>query len=147
MNKPLWLILIASVLVPFASCSGDDEHTKTPSDASHRKGSGHSLRLDNGKKWKANKATHVGMGNMQKLVAEFQASDTKDYRKLGESLQAETNTIIRKCTMTGEPHDQLHLVLNPMLGLVNKLVTGEGGSSEVEALEKHLRDYHSHFEA
>jgi hypothetical protein len=86
------------------------------------------------------------MGNMQKLLTEFEASEAKDYRKLGESLQAEANTIIQKCNMTGKPHDQLHLVLNPVLGAITRLATGEGGTTEVEALEKHLRDYRSHFE-
>lgn len=154
MKKPTWLILTASALVLFLSCEGkNDDRTKPQPgsseeipDAAHRNGSGHGLRLDNGKKWQANEATHVGMGNIQKLLVDFEASEAKNYRSLGESLQAEANTIIRKCTMTGEPHHQLHLVLNPMLRAINRLATGEGGSSEFEAVKKHLQDYHSHFQ-
>lgn len=154
MKKSFLSILTVSALMSFSSCSGEDDRptkrqpgaSKEISDASHRAGSSHRLRLDNSKKWKANKATDVGMGNMQQLLADFEASATKNYKSLGESLQAEANTIIRKCTMTGEAHDQLHLVLNPMLGAINRLATGDGGSSEVEALKKHLGDYRSHFE-
>jgi hypothetical protein len=85
--KKLSLILIASVFLSLSACGG--ESRAETGDGSEP---GHQLRLDNGKKWKIDAVTHVGMGNMQKLV------------------------------------------------------TGEGGSAECEALKEHLQDYSSHLE-
>lgn len=137
---------LAATLVPtlvvLGSC-GDDGHGAAHS---HSNVQGAELRLDNGKKWKANEATHLGMDNVQKLLTDFEATPDKNHPALGESLRAETNVIIQECTMTGEPHQQLHLVLNPMLEIIEKLVSGNGGDAEVRALRAHVKDYRSHFE-
>ena len=40
---------------------------------------------------------------------------------LGEALSKETSYIIKSCDMKGEPHDQLHLVLVPILEEITDL--------------------------
>ena len=35
------------------------------------------LRLDNGKKWLANKETHIGIKNMDSIIKAFNANDVK----------------------------------------------------------------------
>ena len=141
MQRTLAAILV-STLVVLGSC-GHEGHGAAHS---HPEAQGSDLRLDNGKKWKANEATHLGMGNLQKLLTDFETSPDKNHRALGESLRAETNAIIQNCTMTGESHLQLHLVLNPMLENIEKLESGNGGGAEIRALQTHVKDYHSHFE-
>jgi hypothetical protein len=48
--------------------------------------------------------------------------------------------------MTGEAHDRLHLLLNPMLAAIDRLRSGNGGDADVATLRTLLDDYHSHFE-
>ena len=141
---------VTCTLVLLASCGrGDDgavmpHHTPSEPTSHHAQEAG--LRLDDGEKWKANEATHARMEAMSKLLADFRTSDVKDHVALGKSLREEANGIVQGCTMTGEAHNQLHMLLNPMFGDIDALAEGSGGHEEYESLLEHLDDYHSHFE-
>lgn len=73
------------------------------------------LKLMNDAKWQANKATQIGMKNIDSIIKNFRTLHRKDFKNLGAILSKETSAIIKQCNMTGEAHDQLHLVLVPML--------------------------------
>ena len=106
------------------------------------------LTLNKGQKWNADDHTEASIGRMDALLAPLPA-DVAAYHALGEALQAETQTLIRGCTMTGADHDQLHVVLEKLLPQVAALRTGvvladlKAGRSDLMAL---LAAYHRHFE-
>ena len=55
------------------------------------------------------------------IISNFKSNTTEDYFALGEALSEQTSTIIKKCSMKGEPHNQLHVVLVPMLDEISIL--------------------------
>jgi hypothetical protein len=58
----------------------------------------------------------------------------RDYSLLVETLSRQTNYIIEKCDMKGESHDQLHVVLVPMLDDITVLKDADINKSKL-ALE------------
>ena len=70
------------------------------------------LVFNNGEKWIANSETHVGMKRIDSILKN---NTTSDGKILGEALSKETSYIIKSCDMKGEAHDQLHVVLVPIL--------------------------------
>lgn len=142
-------VLVASMLVFLASCGGEGTHlaeAHTGGPTAHAGSPATGPSLDDGRKWKANEATHAGMAEMEKLLDDFEASGARNHRALGESLRARTDVILEECTMSGEPHHQLHLLLAPMLRSIDALVSGRGRDEEVRTLRKHLQDYFAHFD-
>lgn len=73
------------------------------------------LVLNQGKPWLVNHETHEGIIKMDSLITNFATSKGKNYNHLGASLSKQTSFIIKNCSMTGTPHDQLHVVLVPIL--------------------------------
>lgn len=73
------------------------------------------LRLNNGEKWIVNNATQIGVAKMDSILKSFNSNKDENYLGLGNNLSQQTSFIIKSCDMTGEAHDQLHVVLVPML--------------------------------
>ena len=80
-----------------------------------------SLKLNGNKKWIANIETHEGVSKMDSIITSFKNNKVIDYKGLGEALSKQTSYIIKNCSMKGEPHDQLHIVLIPMLDQISIL--------------------------
>ena len=80
-----------------------------------------SLKLNANQKWIANAETHEGVLKMDSIMSAFKTNKSTDYKTLGNSLSKQTSYIIKHCSMKGEPHDQLHVVLIPMLDEVSVL--------------------------
>ena len=70
------------------------------------------LTLNNNEKWIANKETHIGMKRIDSILKNNTSSNG---RILGKALSKQTSYIIKSCDMEGEAHDQLHVVLVPIL--------------------------------
>ncbi|WCO00680.1 hypothetical protein [Psychroserpens ponticola] len=79
------------------------------------------LKLNANKKWIANVETHKGLTKMNSIISAFKADNSTDYKTLGENLAQQTGYIIKHCSMKGESHDQLHIVLIPMLDEISVL--------------------------
>lgn len=105
------------------------------------------LKLDNGKKWLANFETQLGVEKMDSIISSYKVHSTQDYRILGDKLSEQTGYIIKNCTMKGESHDQLHVVLVPMLEQISTLKESENISkleqakSNLEVLIDKYKDY------
>ncbi|MBT8394307.1 MAG: hypothetical protein HKO81_07025 [Flavobacteriaceae bacterium] len=107
------------------------------------------LKLDNGKKWVVNDETQIGISKMDSLITAFKSADKKDYSNLGKDLSIQTGYIIRSCNMTGEAHDQLHVVLVPMLDKISTLKESQDTKKSKAALielEGIVAAYFKHFE-
>ncbi|SDS66656.1 hypothetical protein SAMN04515667_2693 [Formosa sp. Hel1_31_208] len=98
------------------------------------------LKLDNGKKWVANIETHEGVQKMDSIISVFKKRKSSDYKALGDDLAKQTSYVIQNCSMKGEPHDQLHIVLVPMLDEISILreqtdrTTSEAALHQLEQL-------------
>lgn len=108
-----------------------------------------SLRLNNGEKWSVNDATIVGVSKMDSILQAFNAKEEKNYAELGQNLSTQTSYIIKSCDMTGEAHDQLHVVLVPMLDEIYELKDSndlDENKKSAQSLEALIKAYYKHFQ-
>ena len=107
------------------------------------------IKLDNGKKWVANKETTEGINNMISYVNGLPAAPAaEDYSALKQKLETEFNQILQRCTMTGEAHNQLHNYLMPMNEYIRQLGSPDVSLSKqsVTALRGYLEKYFQYFQ-
>ena len=116
-------IILVALLISCYSCKNDTTKTETQSVIQLE-----GLTLNNTEKWLANTETHAGMKRIDSILKNNTASDGKT---LGEALSKQTSYIIKSCDMTGEAHDQLHIVLVPILEEITDIKDIEN-SSELE---------------
>ena len=103
------------------------------------------LHLNHGKKWIVNDATHIGMTNIKSLLTEYVKNDGTDHIALANAMSQETSTLISKCDMVGPDHDQLHLILLPILEDINEIKKSNYAQPLMD-LSVHLSDYFDHFQ-
>lgn len=106
------------------------------------------LQMNHGEKWQANKETQEGIKSMDSLITTFKNQERKDYKSLGNQLSKKTSYVIKNCSMKGEAHDQLHVVLIPMLDKITIMKESEDASEAKQALKKLedlIADYFKHF--
>ena len=106
------------------------------------------LKLNNGDKWVANSETQIGIIKMDSIIKVFKTIGNDDYSILGKDLSKQTSFIIKSCNMIGESHDQLHVVLVPMLDEISTIKeanTIEESKSALNQLEDLIESYFSHF--
>ena len=114
MKKRILDCLLVIILIAFTfSCKNEPKQNNTETTISLE-----GLTLNNNKKWTANKETHIGMKKIDSILKNNSFSDNK---LLGEALSKETSYIIKSCNMTGEAHDQLHIVLVPILEEITEI--------------------------
>lgn len=144
MRSLLYLFLVSSFFV-FGSC----KHKHTDEETSPKL---EPVQLDNGKKWKADQQTNEGVAKMQALVASFKKETPNpgvdDYKRINAQLQAELNDLLKKCSMTGDAHHQLHNFLVLVIKDLNTLKEDDLKSSEAAFgnMEKNLFSYINFFE-
>ena len=141
-----------SIITVFAltSCNNDVKYTEEHEHQQPGHGvASNDIKLDNGKKWVANKETTEGINNMISYLNGLPATPaTEDYTRLKQKLEAEFNQILQRCTMTGEAHNQLHNYLIPMTEYFRQLDSGDPKLSEqnVAALKTYLNKYFEYFQ-
>ena len=134
------LIFIFLIVVTY-SCKNNKVETEVDSVLEQ-------LILNQGKPWLVNNETHIGVTKMDSLIENFTKSKDKNHTNLGELLSKQTSFIIKKCSMTGKPHDQLHIVLIPMLDEIFILRESDDITIKKAALSKlqiYIEKYFEHF--
>ncbi len=146
----LIMVILANFLV--VSCNNDKNKKQEVNKPAQTEEETHEsegvLKLNNGDLWMANSETSEGIQQMTQLIADFTNSENMEaYPELKANLEAEFGTIISKCTMTGEAHDQLHNYLLPMKPLFKDLAEDDLAKrkSALEKLTKHLSEYSAYF--
>ena len=156
-KSTLKIVLLAAVIVLYSCGNQKKENTNTPNSeeatkteaVESHKGTGNQLDLDEGKPWKANQETTVGVQNMIGLMKNFNEKENVDsYVKLTENLKREFAMIFEKCTMKGEAHNQLHNFLIPIKDLFGALSSKDLNKCKesFNKLNMHLAVYKSYFE-
>ena len=81
------------------------------------------ISLNNGTKWNSDQSTFTGMKRLELALYNFGEEHHNpaiaDYNRLGVALTDIDNEIISQCSMKGKDHDQLHILLAPMLANVD----------------------------
>ena len=144
------LILLTVLAIFFLSCKNKTENDISNSSKNIEEVVDESAKLilNNGQKWIANEETHIGIENMETIIKQFKSETKKDYTALGESLSKQTSFVIKNCNMKGEPHDQLHVVLVPMLDEISILKESKNiddSKNALNKLEALINDYFTHF--
>ncbi|HZW62217.1 MAG TPA: hypothetical protein VFF15_01090 [Flavobacteriaceae bacterium] len=143
-------ILLSLLVLTVTNCKNDTAQTNVEAQQTQNQSllDTLQLRFNNGEKWIANIETHQGIKNMDSIIQEFKNLEAKNYKELGDKLSKQTSYIIQKCNMKGEPHDQLHVVLVPMLDEISALKDSESSNTAEEALtnlELLIKKYFTHF--
>ncbi|WP_299121935.1 hypothetical protein [uncultured Winogradskyella sp.] len=134
------IILIAIFFMAFHSCK-DESHPINTETKIQLEG----LTLNNNEKWVANEETHVGMKRIDSILKN---NTSKDGKVLGNALSKETSHIIKSCDMTGEAHDQLHVVLVPILEEITEIKDLENTAqlkSKTDYLKRLVKIYFEFF--
>lgn len=101
------------------------------------------VSLNAGQLWEANTETTQGIKNMQQLLDSY-PKENSNPDELIAGLKTEFGMIFKKCTMTGEAHEQLHNYLIPLKTKIESL--SEPISDEnTNDLKMYLEDYFNYF--
>lgn len=98
------------------------------------------IELENGEKWKVNQEMMPAIQAMKTDLQAYTDANSKDYQKLATTLDANTNLLVKSCTMQGKSHEELHKWLEPHMALVKDL---KAAKDESEANEKIQEIQHS----
>ncbi|MBK5277697.1 MAG: hypothetical protein JJE09_02425 [Bacteroidia bacterium] len=152
MKQILIAISISALLLGFGCTQKEklsdqhhhDEQAKVEQAEEHAKPEFAPVQLDNGKKWIANAETSDGIQNMLALLETPSANPTSDSKVLKEKMMSEFTGILKKCTMKGESHTQLHNFLLPLKDKLEKMEAGK--KQDLEEINFYLNTYKNYFE-
>ena len=105
------------------------------------------LELNNGAKWVVNNEMKPFVTETETLLNAYN-SETGDYKMLATNLNATNEKLVKSCTMTGVPHDNLHVWLAPHMKEIEKLQKAENredANKIVGELKESMDKYHQFF--
>lgn len=152
--KNLSLTPILFFLVFAFACSGNKKENNEHAHHDHDHSEHHhheepategAVTLNDGERWEANPETNEGIDNMMALLAKEEANASTDLEVLQTNLRAEFNTILQKCTMKGESHNQLHNYLHPLKEKIDGLDQAQDDAHAIDDLEQYLHTYKNYF--
>ena len=122
MKTPLLNITFVLALCLTHSCVNQTKEKKSQLQTENEDSKSSSVQLNHGNRWSANPETTTGIETMISIMNSFEKKEEINaYKELSEELKIEFSTIFRKCTMTGEAHNQLHNFLLPIKDLLGSL--------------------------
>ncbi len=107
------------------------------------------MKLDNGNKWQANLETTEGVDKMLGLVKSSDPKTVEDFHTLASKLNEDKNVVVKKCTMEGPSHDNLHVFLHPLIEKIEalgKVTTAEEGVEVTASIKENLEGYYNYFQ-
>ena len=144
------ILFIVILIISIVSCKQDSEKKPLvkPNSEEISLLDSLGLRLNSGEKWIVNNETHVGVSKMDSIITAHKTNKEDNYINLGNSLSKQTSFIIKSCNMTGEAHDQLHVILVPMLDEIYVLKDSQNTEEQRKAaqnLEELIVTYFKYF--
>lgn len=100
-------------------------------------------------KWLANKETNEGVKHMIISLETTETMTLQDYKTLAKQLSSHKDFIIKNCTMKGEPHENLHVWLLPLMAKIEALSeakTIEEASKIKQSTAENINKYNSYFQ-
>ncbi|RXF70455.1 hypothetical protein [Arcticibacter tournemirensis] len=142
MNKQIKTVLAASLIsMFFFSCSNNAHHED------HKQLGTPVVKLNNGAAWTANAETTAGINKMILIIEKSEKKNESSCKDLGVSLNQEFNQILKKCSMKGEAHEQLHHYLMPIIPVIDKIEQGQSDDCKTakDELKEYLAQYDNYF--
>lgn len=124
-----------------------DEHAEEAVEKSDDHDDHAKLELNNGEKWPVN-------AEMKPYVAEAETQlkaynpENGDYKMLAAGLSTSNENLVKSCTMTGVPHENLPAWLAPHMKEIEKLKKAddrEKANKIVDELKESMETYHEYF--
>lgn len=106
------------------------------------------MQLNDGDKWQANIETNEGVLKMQNALKTHPTATIDDYHKLAVQLNETKNDVVKKCTMTGKSHDNLHIWLLPLIEKIDALLKTEKIEEAADiklSIEESINGYYNYF--
>jgi ABC-type Zn2+ transport system substrate-binding protein/surface adhesin len=106
------------------------------------------IQMDNGSKWPSDVQTNQGAQKLQNSMQAHTTVTLDDYHKLAEDLNTIKNTLVKECTMTGPPHDNLHIWLHPLIEKIAALTTVENlddAKNMKQSIAENINGYNTYF--
>jgi len=147
MNKTLLYFIMIFILGFTHSCMNQTKEKQQQTEIEVSKNS--EVQLNHGNRWSANPETTTGIETMLSMMNSFEKiEDINAYKKLSKQLNLEFSSIFRKCTMTGEAHNQLHNFLLPIKDLLGSLDSPDLNECQqiYNKLNNELKNYTTYFE-
>ena len=145
-SSTIWFTLLLAACAPPLQDQEQGPIIDNGADAApgvvHDEQHGAPVRLDNGRRWKADPETTAGIANMVGILNAYDPT-TGDPEALKAALEEEFGLIFERCTMTGEAHEQLH---NYLLPIHHQLRGFEATEVQRTALGERLAAYDKYFE-
>lgn len=119
-----------------------EDHEKSDDHDEHAK-----LELNNGEKWPVNNEMKPYVAEMETQLKAYQP-ESGDYKMLATNLSTSNENLVKSCTMTGVPHDNLHAWLAPHMKEIEKLKNAEDrehANKIVGELKESMETYHEYF--
>lgn len=107
------------------------------------------MKFDNGKKWKANLETNEEVDNMLKIVKSIDPKTVNEYHALASKLNDHKNLLVKKCTMDGPSHENLHVFLYSLIQKIEFLEnvsTINEGLKVKASIKENLEGYYNYFQ-
>ncbi len=144
------ILFVIILLVSFSSCKKETQKSVSNTTKTEEISllDTLTLKLNNSERWVVNNETQVGILKMDSIIKAFKTNKKIDFINLGKDLSKQTSFIIKSCDMTGEAHDQLHVVLVPMLDEISTLKETDNvdkSKSALTELETLIEAYFTHF--
>lgn len=148
--KKSGFIFLFFLLIGITACKNDVKQTEGTEITTTAKNRGWTaeMNLNNGAAWEANKETTEGILLMEARIERDNSKSIEDYHALAADLDDLKNYIVKKCTMQGESHENLHVYLVPLMKMIGKLKnakTVEEASQLKLDVSKHLQEYSRFF--
>ena len=105
------------------------------------------LSLNDGKKWLMDDHTRSSFSTMAEsfLSANHAMMGVDGLKQVGADLRQDINGLIQGCTMTGESHNQLHVLLTGYIASVDALAAS-GQINDAIKVKGFLEEYAEYFE-
>ena len=107
------------------------------------------IKLNDGSKWQANLETTEGVDKMLGLVKSSDPKTVEDFHALALKLNEDKNVVVKKCTMEGPSHDNLHVFLHPLIEKIEalgKVSTTDEGAEVTASIKENLEGYYNYFQ-
>lgn len=127
--------------------NASDEHATEDHEKSEDQDESVKLQLNKGEKWEVNNEMKPFITETETLLSNYKP-ENGDYTILATNLNATNEKLVKSCTMTGVPHENLHIWLAPHMKEIEKLQKAdkrEDANKIVEELKESMEKYHLYF--
>ena len=127
--------------------NASEEHATDDHEKSEDHDEAVKLELNNGAKWPVNNEMKPYISETESQLNAYKM-ENGDYKMLATNLSATNDKLVKSCTMTGTPHDVLHVWLAPHMKEIEKLKSAEDrdhANKIVGELRESMDQYHQYF--